>query len=375
MAGMMGMGMSPGGHPPPQMMSGHLPFAAGRSPHHPAAPGVMHPHMSPHPHPHAHGPSHHPMAGLSPSTGAVPPPGAMGHLSPHPSGAHAGTLNSQHHQQPQQQPQQPQQSQQSQPQPQQQQQPQPAQPATGENKDATQVSSLPLPPMQYVEAYSDTAVARGIAPPPPPPITDSYSMFGHPFSESDAIVQSLEAQGIRRLYPAGSGKDVDRKRELHKLNQSVLVSFLDLLDILIRAPESPRREEKLEDLNLLFIHMHHLVNEFRPHQARETLRVMLHVQKRKRLMVAERFQMHLDKVQETIEEALRSLPEGKDQDDPEETDHHENGETNEQPTSSRPQQNKAATEALPASDATDSFMCDLADKEEELSPTDNDMEM
>ncbi len=55
--------------------------------------------------------------------------------------------------------------------------------------------------------------------------------------------------------------------------------------------------------------MHHLINEFRPHQARETLRVMLHVQKRKRAQVAERFQLHLDKVQETIEEALRSLPE------------------------------------------------------------------
>ncbi len=66
---------------------------------------------------------------------------------------------------------------------------------------------------------------------------------------------------------------------------------------------------QIEDLNLLFIHMHHLINEFRPHQARETLRVMLHVQRRKRAQVAERFQLHMDKVQETIEEALRSLPE------------------------------------------------------------------
>ena len=66
--------------------------------------------------------------------------------------------------------------------------------------------------------------------------------------------------------------------------------------MLIRCPESPKREEKIEDLNLLFIHMHHLINEFRPHQARETLRVMLHVQRRKRLQVAERFQLHLDKV-------------------------------------------------------------------------------
>ena len=109
------------------------------------------------------------------------------------------------------------------------------------------------------------------------------------------------------MYP--SGKDVDRKKELHKLNHSILVNFLDLIDILIKAPESAKRDEKIDDLNLLFIHMHHLINEFRPHQARETLRVMLHVQKRKRLQVAERFQANLDRVQETIEQALESLPE------------------------------------------------------------------
>ena len=71
-----------------------------------------------------------------------------------------------------------------------------------------------------------------------------------------------------------SSKDIDRKKELRKLNHSVLVNFLDLIDILIKCPESPKRDEKIEDINLLFIHMHHLINEFRPHQARETLRLV-----------------------------------------------------------------------------------------------------
>merc|ERR1719219_870438 len=169
---------------------------------------------------------------------------------------------------------------------------------------------MPLPPEQYIKMYSDEHVAMGITPPPPPPIKDNYSMFGQPFSADDTIIQSLESQGIRRLYPAT--KDVDRKKELHKLNHSILVNFLDLIDLLIKAPESPKREEKIDDINLLFIHMHHLINEFRPHQARETLRVMLHVQKRKRLQIAEKFHGHLEKVQETIQEALAALP---DQDD------------------------------------------------------------
>jgi hypothetical protein len=34
----------------------------------------------------------------------------------------------------------------------------------------------------------------------------------------------------------------------------------------VQCPESGKREEKIEDINLLFIHMHHLINEFRPHQ-------------------------------------------------------------------------------------------------------------
>ena len=161
-------------------------------------------------------------------------------------------------------------------------------------KEGEQMSAMPLPPEQYIKMYSDEHVAMGITPPPPPPIKDNYSMFGQPFSADDTIIQSLESQGIRRLGPAA--KDVDRKKELHKLNHSILVNFLDLIDLLIKAPESPKREEKIDDINLLFIHMHHLINEFRPHQARETLRVMLHVQKRKRLQVADKFQANLDKV-------------------------------------------------------------------------------
>jgi len=165
---------------------------------------------------------------------------------------------------------------------------------SGEVSDnAAQVSSMPLPPMQYIMDYTDEAIKRGTCPKPPPPILDSYTMFGQPFSSEDCIVASLESQGIRRLY---SAKEVNRKRELRKLNHSVLVNFVDLIDILIKTPDSAKREEKIEDLNLLFIHMHHLINEFRPHQARETLRLMLHVQKRKRCQVAEKFREHLYRV-------------------------------------------------------------------------------
>ncbi|XP_035829275.1 mediator of RNA polymerase II transcription subunit 7 isoform X2 [Aplysia californica] len=130
-------------------------------------------------------------------------------------------------------------------------------------------------------------------------------MFGAQYSADDAIIRPLEASGCRRLYP----HNYDHKRELKKLNHSILVNFLDLLDVLIRAPESPKRAEKLEDINLLFINMHHLINEFRPHQARETLRVMMELQRNQRSEVARKFQEHFDKVMDLIQTAMNSIPE------------------------------------------------------------------
>ncbi|KAJ3660027.1 hypothetical protein Zmor_011683 [Zophobas morio] len=173
------------------------------------------------------------------------------------------------------------------------------------SSEAIQVSSLPLPPMQYVNHYTDEMIRRGRAPRPPPPIQDNYHMFGNAFNTEESIIRPLESQGIKRLYPL----HFDRRRELKKLNQSLLANFLDLLDLLVNCPDSPRRAEKVEDLSLLFIHIHHLLNEFRPHQARETLRVMMELQRRQRIETANRFQKHLDKVMEILQQAIQSLPE------------------------------------------------------------------
>ena len=60
---------------------------------------------------------------------------------------------------------------------------------------------------------------------------DAYSMFGVQFRADDQIIRPLEAQGLRRLYP----HNYDHKRELKKLNYSILVNFLDLLDVLIKV--------------------------------------------------------------------------------------------------------------------------------------------
>lgn len=129
------------------------------------------------------------------------------------------------------------------------------------------------------------------------------SHFSNNFTNDDTIIRPLESQQIRRLYP----QHFDRKKELKKLNHSLLVNFLDLIDVLINAPESPRRTEKIDDLTLLFVHIHHLLNEYRPHQARETLRVILELQKRQRVETAKRFSYHLEKVRDIVNSACSNL--------------------------------------------------------------------
>jgi len=60
--------------------------------------------------------------------------------------------------------------------------------------ETAQVSSLPLPPLQYINQYTDENIRRGRAPRPPPVIHDSYHMFGNTFNADDTIIRPLESQ-------------------------------------------------------------------------------------------------------------------------------------------------------------------------------------
>ncbi|KAI8601456.1 mediator complex, subunit Med7 [Dissophora ornata] len=124
---------------------------------------------------------------------------------------------------------------------------------------------------------------------PPPPVQKGvYWLFGRPWPVQDSLA-TLAEQGIEQLYPKGSiGMEgvgnaadvlpscVDRVKELKKLNHSAVFNFLELVHTLSTSPSE--FAVKVDQIRVIFINMHHILNEYRPHQARETLRLMMEEQ-------------------------------------------------------------------------------------------------
>ncbi|KAI8069311.1 mediator complex, subunit Med7 [Gongronella butleri] len=111
---------------------------------------------------------------------------------------------------------------------------------------------------------------KQLAPPEPP--TDAYAVFDQQWQVRDRL-PTLKEQNIKQLFADG---EIDRVAELKRLNRTLIVQFLDLLDVLVKQPEEFGK--RIENISTIFINMHHILNEYRPHQARETLRLLMEEQ-------------------------------------------------------------------------------------------------
>ena len=116
-------------------------------------------------------------------------------------------------------------------------------------------TAWPAPPKYYLEARRR---------PPPPPPDGPISMYGiarAPLGETPPAAP-LEKQ----LYELGS---VDPCGELRKLNHTLLSTFLALLQT---AQDTPSQcHVRVDEMRHLMLNMQHLLNTFRPYQAREEL--------------------------------------------------------------------------------------------------------
>ncbi|KAJ5501097.1 hypothetical protein N7527_012218 [Penicillium freii] len=88
---------------------------------------------------------------------------------------------------------------------------------------------------------------------------------------------------------------------LLKISKSLLLNFLEFTGILSVSPE--QFESKVEDLRNLFINAHHLLNLYRPHQARESLIMMMEEQ----LNHSREEMRQMDKVKAEVESVLEQL--------------------------------------------------------------------
>ncbi|KAF4972779.1 hypothetical protein FZEAL_9520 [Fusarium zealandicum] len=109
--------------------------------------------------------------------------------------------------------------------------------------------------------------------PPQEPADGRWRVFGDQYMLDDKL-PTLEEQGITNLpstapSDAKDAKYFDRAFELKRLAKSLLLNFLELTGTLSQNPA--HAEAKVQDLRTLFINFHHILNEYRPHQARESV--------------------------------------------------------------------------------------------------------
>ncbi|TGO20570.1 hypothetical protein BPAE_0285g00150 [Botrytis paeoniae] len=132
-------------------------------------------------------------------------------------------------------------------------------------------SSYKLPPRIH-----DVPAELRFLQPPEPPATGVYRTFGQ-IRQIKNELPPLE-EGIEQIYtppttPTGTGKHEDRKLILKRFAKSLLLNFLELVGTMSIHPE--QSHEKIGDLHTIFANFHHLLNEYRPYQARESLIAMM----------------------------------------------------------------------------------------------------
>ncbi|KAG0792273.1 hypothetical protein G6F62_006488 [Rhizopus arrhizus] len=129
--------------------------------------------------------------------------------------------------------------------------------------EQTTRSAWPDPP-NYYKRYTDENLrllkeAKETQEFPMDPITSP--------SIPEFYIQSLEPPAA----PASEYTVFDQKWQIE--DQLPTLNELGLLDTLVKDPEEFGKY--IENISTTFINMHHILNAYRPHQARETLRLLM----------------------------------------------------------------------------------------------------
>eukprot|EP01129_Flabellula_baltica_P011100 TRINITY_DN4789_c0_g1_i1.p1 TRINITY_DN4789_c0_g1~~TRINITY_DN4789_c0_g1_i1.p1 ORF type:complete len:208 (-),score=46.94 TRINITY_DN4789_c0_g1_i1:19-642(-) len=153
--------------------------------------------------------------------------------------------------------------------------------------------SWPLPPTHYKDATT-------LTPPSVPTLEPTY-IFGRPLHDDYLKQFQMLEEQLPILYDT---ENLNHKRELKKLNISLLMNFVELIDTLTIDPQMGN-EIVVEKIEPIFHNMHHLINTYRPHEARQMLVTMMEKQ-------IERRREFLKSLDENIEFCKKLIGEGND---------------------------------------------------------------
>ncbi|KAF2073475.1 hypothetical protein CYY_005223 [Polysphondylium violaceum] len=151
------------------------------------------------------------------------------------------------------------------------------------------------------EQQSIPNIILPLQPPIPPKQGSNYNQFGQTYSTVD-VLPTLDELDMVQLYPKG---DIEPISELKKLNRSILFNYLQLLETLIENPSDFKT--KVDDISLLFINFHHLLNSYRPHQARETLLSIMTEQIKNRTQSNQLLKKSLETCKESLIQTFNNL--------------------------------------------------------------------
>ncbi|SCU80525.1 LAME_0B03554g1_1 [Lachancea meyersii CBS 8951] len=148
--------------------------------------------------------------------------------------------------------------------------------------------------------------------PPTIPTEGHYRAFGSIWQVKDEL-PDLASMGMTQLYQfkesneGASSSYQEKIQELHKLLRSLLLNFLELTGILSINPE--QFPEKVEHIQTILVNIHHLLNEYRPHQSRESLIMLLEEQLESKRSEIQKIEQVCAQVKEKL---VKMVTEGED---------------------------------------------------------------
>ncbi|KIX05992.1 uncharacterized protein Z518_03966 [Rhinocladiella mackenziei CBS 650.93] len=107
-------------------------------------------------------------------------------------------------------------------------------------------------------------------PRPPPDSAEFYTAFGQKQVIDPTKPSSLPTE---QLLFNPDNPNLNHAVLLSTLTKSLLLNFLELTSVLSLDPT--KHEEKMEDIRQLVLNIHVVINMYRPHQARESVKEML----------------------------------------------------------------------------------------------------